>query len=164
MKRRTLVLTAAVVVLLAAIVVGVALRDKFLPERSTQLNEEASASAIVLKEGTFSGRAGHSASGTVKLVRDGADHYLRFENFQMTSGPMVYLYLAPSPEPDSKSEIDDATKIYIDGGADGGELTKRGSFNQKLPAGLDIDSFQGVGAWCDEFSVPFGVATLQPPA
>lgn len=164
MKRRTLLLAVPSVVLLAVVGGAVALRDKFLPEATTHLHEEASVSSMFLKEGAFSGRAGHSASGTVKLIRDGNDYFLRFESFEMTSGPMVYLYLAPSPEPDSKSEIDEATRIYIDGGADGGEITKRGTFNQKLPAGLEIDSFRGVGAWCEDFSVPFAVATLQAPA
>jgi hypothetical protein len=51
-------------------------------------------------------------------------------------------------------------KVRIEGGADGGESTKEGSFNQRLPESLDPSAYSGVGVWCDRFGVPFGYASL----
>lgn len=164
MKRNVLIAIAVVVVAIP-LLVFLAMPGRFLPEKTQNLSEDAPGdtmmeNASVLGEGTWSGKAGHAASGRVELLRVGEQHYLRFEDFEMTSGPMVYLYLTPSTDGDTKAEIDAGVRILIDGGADGGEATKRGTFNQLLPAGLDITQYHGVAAWCDDFSVPFGTAAL----
>lgn len=157
MRRRTLwILIAGGVVAVAAI----AALPFFLPEKATHLSEAAPSQAVEIARGTWSGRAGHSASGTVILLQNGSSAWLRFEGFEMTNGPAVYLYLSTSGEPDSQAEIGESWRLPITGGADGGELTKRGEFNQALPEGFDVSRVRGLGAWCDDFRVPFAVATM----
>lgn len=153
-------LAAVGLVLLVGIVVAL---PRFLPERSLRLDESAPEGARTVLEGSWSGRAGHSASGKVSLVQNGSQAWLRFEDFEMTSGPAVYLYLGMDEEPDSQSEIERSWRLPIMGGADGGELTKRGDFNQMLPDGFDVSKVRGLGAWCDDFRVPFGVAPMAAP-
>lgn len=117
-------------------------------------------SATVLKRGEFAGKDGHECSGVVELAADDQGRFLQFREFRMTQGPDVYCYLTPAADPDTKTEVAAGTRIRIDGGADGGELTKTGTFAQSLPTGVDDDAM-GVAAWCDDFSVPFGAATLE---
>lgn len=161
MQKRTRIIAVGIALLVILVGVVVA-KGYFLPEKAQHVDEAMmeSGDTSVLASGTFTGRTGHHVSGTVKLLRMGSDHFLRFENYDQTQGPDVFLYLTPSPTPDSGSEIGAGRKILVDGGADGGEITKEGNWNQKLPADLDLPSFQGVGMWCDNFRVPFGYATL----
>lgn len=136
----------------------------FLPEGATRVDEAKPAAneSDVLATGAFAGKAGHDASGTVVLLRMGGEYWLRFENYQQTQGPDVFLYLTPSPDPDTRDEIEAGRRILIDGGAGGGEMTKVGNFNQKLPADVDVSLYHGAGVWCQRFGVPFGSAPLDP--
>jgi hypothetical protein len=119
------------------------------------------ADATVIKTGTLSGTdAAHDVSGTVMLYRDSNGHFLRFEAYQQTQGPDVFVYLTPAGNPETKADIKAGTKVLIDGGADGGESTKEGTFTQRLPSDFNPDAYNGVSIWCDDFSVPFGSATL----
>ncbi|MFC6961897.1 DM13 domain-containing protein [Halocatena marina] len=122
-------------------------------------NEEPSG-GTVLKSGTFAGKADHECSGTVELVEDADGLFLQFREYQQTQGPDVFCYLTPAEDPDTSEEIDAGTKVLIDDGADGGEITTVGTFSQRLPNGLKIADLSGVGIWCENFSVPFGAATL----
>lgn len=148
------------VVLLA----GVALigpSDFFLSEGSVQVEESPiDERAEVLERGTFVGTAGHDVTGTVLLVEHDGELYLRFENYSQTQGPDVFVYVTPSETPDSNEEIAAGTKVPIDGGADDGESTKEGTFNQRLPQGVSAEDIDGVGIWCDRFATPFGYAEL----
>jgi hypothetical protein len=170
MDRRTKRVTLAVVVLVivgTGVVVGA---EFFAPEQATQVNGSTtnstdstgpSSSAQVIKMGTFSGTGGHGVSGTVSLLRDGETYYLRFENYSQTQGPDVFVYLTPAESPEESGEIAAGRKIRIDGGADGGESTKEGTFTQRLSDDVDATQYNGVGIWCEDFGVSFGSATLQ---
>lgn len=161
MKRRTLLGGAGAVAALGAGYLGY---ERFAPEDATRSDEDRAADgATVLKTGTFAGKAGHRCSGTVLLARDGGGHFLQFREYEQTQGPDVYCFLAPDPDPDEAAEIEAGTKVRIDGGADGGELTKTGTFAQSLPGDAAPSSARGVGVWCEDFSVPFGAATLTEP-
>ena len=163
MNRRSVVVVAVVFALAAgAVLVGVEL---FAPERATVVAESDTfgPDAEVLKTGTFVGKAGHSVSGTVSVVRDGDALYLHFEDYSQTQGPDVFVYVTPAADPDSTEEVYVGTKVLVDGGADGGESTKEGTFVQRLPDGVDPSTVNGVGIWCDRFSTPFGAATLTQP-
>lgn len=149
-----------VLLLLAALAV-IGPSDFFLPEQATQVEEGTLGEAEVLKRGTFTGKAGHDVQGTVLLVRDEDGLALRFENYSQTQGPDVFVYISASGTPDTGEEIADSTKILIDGGADGGESTKEGTFTQRLRADVDPSNINGIGIWCEKFATPFGVAELQ---
>jgi hypothetical protein len=40
------------------------------------------------------GTSGHPARGSVRVVKDGSDSYIRYENFKTINGPDIYVYLA----------------------------------------------------------------------
>lgn len=142
--------------------------EQLAPEQATRVDEGGGGTGPTLSEGAetlasgqFSGKAGHRCTGRVDLVRDDDAHFLRFVNYEQTQGPDVFVYVCPDPDPDTSSEISSGTKVLIDGGADGGESTKTGTFVQQLPAGIDVGGIRGVGIWCENFRTPFGAATLE---
>lgn len=47
----------------------------------------------ILKTGQFEGLLGHQASGTAKIIKVNNMTYLRFENFQVTNGPDLHVYI-----------------------------------------------------------------------
>jgi len=152
------------IVVIVLVGAGVVVADEFfLPEQATQVDgaDSLNSSAEVLTTGTFSGATGHSVSGTVSVVQDGDGYALQFENYSQTQGPDVFVYLTPAGDPTAGSEIEAGRKILIDGGADGGESTKEGTFTQRLPDDVDPSEYGGVGIWCENFGVPFGSATLE---
>jgi len=181
MKRRTFLGAAGGVTVLAG--GGVLGFELFAPERATEADEdrtggagttdaggpdgtrpdggESSDGATVLKRGEFVGKDGHDCSGVVELARDDEGYFLQFTDYEQTQGPGVYCYVTPEPDPDTGAAIDAGTKVLIDGGAEGGELTKTGTFAQSLPDEADPEAAQGVASWCEDFSVPFGAATLE---
>ena len=163
MKVKTRYVVVGVVALLVVVAGGVVAERYFLPERSTQVNAagDLNASASILATGTFAGQTGHQVSGTVSVVEDGGTHYLRFENYEQTQGPDVFVYLTPSATPEASADVAAGERVLIDGGADGGESTKEGTFVQALPEDVDPTQYRGVSIWCDDFGVPFGSATLE---
>lgn len=169
-------------ILAGAVVVaaGAFVADRyFLPEKALLLDEaepmgqgdgmmddggmamDDGASMYAEREGTWMGKAGHTARGTVRLLHVDGAWWLRFEDYEQTQGPDVFLYLTPSEDADTLEEIQAGVKILIDGGPDGGEMTKEGNFNQRLPDGLDPTQYHGAAVWCEQFRVPFGTAPLR---
>ena len=161
--RRTLVLggVAVVIVGLATAIAVIGPSDFFLPEQSTNVEETATTEGDeLLKRGTFVGTAGHRVTGTVELRRSDEGLSLRFVSYEQTQGPDVFVYVTPSSSPDTRGEIRDGVKVRLDGGADGGESTKEGTFTQRLPDGIGAEDIGGVGIWCEQFATPFGYAEL----
>lgn len=141
-------------------VVGLTANELFAPERSTAVVEAEEPLGTPLKRGEFVGKTNHRVSGTVTLYEDDEGFFLRFEEYEQTQGPDVFVYLTPAADPETTSEVRAGVRVLIDGGADGGESTKEGTFTQRLSAALDPTGYMGVSIWCDRFSVPFGAATL----
>lgn len=147
--------------------------ELFAPERATVVDEDRASMAAatsgsdggaeVLKRGEFVGKANHRCSGTVEIARDDSGLFLQFRDYDQTQGPDVFCYLTPDADPDETPAVEAGVKVLIDGGADGGEMTKTGTFSQPLSAEIDVDATNGVAIWCDQFSVPFGAATLSAP-
>jgi hypothetical protein len=161
MKRRTLLGAVGGGVLLGGGYLGFEL---FAPERATEVDEDRTGGrdgdVTVLKTGEFVGKANHRCSGRVELARDAEGSFLQFRDYEQTQGPDVFCYLTPDPDPDTSAQVAAGRKVLVDGGADGGELTKTGTFAQRLPDDVDPAAVGGVAVWCDRFSVPFGAATL----
>jgi hypothetical protein len=137
--------------------------ELFAPERATVVAEDVADDGVTVhKTGEFVGKDNHRCSGTVELAADTDGYLLRFREYEQTQGPDVFCYLTPDPDPETAAAVGAGAKVLIDGGADGGELTKTGTFTQRLPADLGVDptTARGVAVWCDRFAVPFGAATL----
>lgn len=138
---RRIIQLGIAVVAVGALAGGYVVADTyFFPEQSTVVSGTASpdSSATVLETGTFSGKVGHSVSGTVTLLEDEDGYYLQFENYRQTQGPDVYL--TPAADPDTPPEIEAGRKILVDGGAEGGESTKEGTFLQFQPTSTSTDT------------------------
>ena len=125
----------------------------------TFLNEAMPPSAVdvpgsLLATGEFrDGSPGHNGSGTVKILR-GADGklVLRFENFSVTNGPDLFVYLTPVP---NGGDIDSGLNL-------GDNKATDGNINYDIPDGTDITKFNSVVIWCRQFSIKFAFAPLDP--
>jgi len=110
-----------------------------LPQGTSQ--SEMSPSAEVV------GTTGHPASGTARVIRDGENTYLRYENFKTINGPDLFVYLATDK---------DATE-FINLGA---LKATEGNVNYEIPAGTDLSKYKYALIWCRAFGVLFNSAKL----
>ena len=94
------------------------------------------------------GTPGHPANGEVKVIRDGSNQYVRFENFSTINGPNLHVYLAK----------DLGAKDFIDLGAIKGT---DGNINYQVPSGVDLSEYTYIMHWCVPFRVLFNYAEIQ---
>lgn len=95
----------------------------------------------------------HKGSGIAKLVKVDDKNILRFEDFNVVSGPDLYVYLSKSEQPtgDIKSLGD-----YIDLG-----LLKGTSGNQNYEIPENITGYKTAVIWCKRYGVLFTYAVMQ---
>jgi hypothetical protein len=101
----------------------------------------------------------HQTQGRAVLVRlpDGR-RFIRFEDFSVTNGPDLYVYLSGHPSPRTGTELHEGAAFEV------ARLKGNiGSQNYELPADLDVSKFKSVAIYCKRFSVMFGSAQLIPP-
>ena len=96
----------------------------------------------------------HRGSGTAAIyeLEDGS-MLIRFEDFEVTNGPDLHVYLVPHENPTSS---DDLTG-YVDLGSLKGNI---GDQNYEIPDGVAISDFGSVVIYCVPFHVFFSVAPL----
>ena len=108
----------------------------------------------ILVQGTFEGVAGHEGAGTVTILPlpDGGA-LLRFENFAVTEGPDLYVYLVQAADPVASADFG----TYVDLG-----LLESNVGNQEyvIPADVDVNQYQSVVIYCLAYDVLFAMATL----
>jgi Electron transfer DM13 len=100
----------------------------------------------------------HHGQGLAKLLLlpNGA-RVLRFEDFAVTNGPDVYVYLSGHPGPR------DGRQLHERGTFELGQLKGNvGAQNYELPADLGLDRFASAVIYCRRFSVIFSTAALLP--
>ena len=118
---------------------------------------EAMTAAGAVKIGTFrDGDSRHHGSGraTIYRLEDGS-HILRLEDFRVTNGPDLRVYLSSHPDPENPRDVKDQGYLEL------GKLKgNRGNQNYEIPAGVDINGQQSVVIYCKPFSVVFSVASL----
>ncbi len=96
----------------------------------------------------------HRGTGTATIYElDDGGKVLRFENFEVTNGPDLRVYLVPNSNPESSGDITG----YVELGALKGNI---GDQNYEIPDDVDISEYGSVVIYCDPFSVIFSVATL----
>jgi hypothetical protein len=101
----------------------------------------------------------HKGEGTASIVTlaDG-QRVLRFEDFTVTNGPDLFVYLSGHPEPRNGGQVHE-------NGVELGRLKGNvGSQNYTLPADLDLSKVKSVVIYCKQFSFVFSTATLLPGA
>lgn len=119
--------------------------DEEMPEMEEGLEP------VVLKEGNFGDSDFiHKGTGKAKVIEypDGS-RILRFEDFEVTNGPDLFVYLSDSENP--KENLGS----YVDLGVLKGNI---GNQNYELPENLE--DFKSVVIWCKEFGVLFPYAVL----
>jgi Electron transfer DM13 len=115
------------------------------------------AAPIALASGSFrDGDSFHKGSGKAGIyqVADGS-YVLRFEDFEVTNGPDLHVYLAKHANPTTTSEVNEGG--YLDLGSIKGN---QGAQNYAIPAGSDLSLYKSVVIYCQPFHVVFSVAPL----
>lgn len=110
--------------------------------------------AILKKGGFVDADDFHQGSGTATIYESGGQRVLRLENFMVTNGPDLQVYLAASTRPTRRDDLGE----YVDLGALKGN---QGNQNYEIPADVDLDSYNSVVIYCEPFHVVFSTATLR---
>jgi hypothetical protein len=95
----------------------------------------------------------HKGSGTARIIEQGGKRYLRLEDFQVTNGPDLYVYLSESKEPDNNLQSLDK---YISLGRLKGNA---GDQNYEIPE--PFLGYDTVVIWCQKFGVLFTYALME---
>ena len=95
----------------------------------------------------------HRGSGTAKLLEVNGKRILRLEDFNVTSGPDLYVYLSESKTP--TGDIKSLDK-YINLG-----LLKGTSGNQNYEIPEPFRGYDTVVIWCQRYGVLFTYAVMQ---
>ena len=95
----------------------------------------------------------HKGSGTAKLLEVNGKRILRLEDFNVTSGPDLYVYLSESKNP--TGDIKSLDK-YISLG-----LLKGTSGNQNYEIPEPFRGYDTVVIWCQKFGVLFSYAVMK---
>lgn len=111
----------------------------------------------ILASGSFrDADAVHRGAGDAALYRlDGDEHVLRIENFRVTNGPKLVVYLAEHPDPQSAADV---LEGYIKLGDLKGNV---GNQNYPIPAGTRVADYRSAVIWCELFDVLFSPAPLE---
>jgi hypothetical protein len=98
------------------------------------------------KLGAFQGLKGHQATGKAEVITVGDVSFLRFEDFEVTNGPDLHVYMTKNGD--------------VDSGIDLGKLKgNKGSQNYELN-GINTNVYNTVVIYCQPFHVYFASATL----
>ena len=98
------------------------------------------------KLGMFQGLKGHEAKGKAEVISVGDISFLRFEDFEVTNGPDLHVYMTKNGD--------------VDSGIDLGNL-KGSKGNQNYALGeINADIYNTVVIYCQPFHVYFASAKL----
>lgn len=98
----------------------------------------------------------HQGEGTATIFELGpGERTLRFEEFRVTNGPDLRVLLVNTPNPEGRSDLDDAG--YVELGKLKGNV---GSQNYDIPDTVSLSDVESVVIYCKPFRVVFSVATL----
>ena len=110
---------------------------------------------LVLVETLLTGQlvrinAADYGSGTVRIVRIGADRIVRFDGVDIAGAPDTYVYLS------DRSDGTPGTFVNL-----GRLKATNGSFNYPIPATVDLATVHSVVVWCRQFTVTITFAELR---
>ncbi len=100
----------------------------------------------------------HKGEGKALIIMlpDG-QRFLRFEDFKVTNGPDLYVYLSGHAAPRDRVQLHQGAAFEV------GRLKGNiGDQNYALPAEVDLSKFKSVAIYCKRFSVIFSTAELVP--
>jgi hypothetical protein len=128
----------------------------------TRSVSEAAPAAAPIQSRVASGEFGavdaiHKGEGTAAIVRltDGQWVLRLDDDFRVTNGPDLYVYLSSAPSPRS------STELHADGAFEVAQLKGNvGGQNYELPPDLDLGQFRSVVIYCRRFTTVFSTAEL----
>ncbi len=101
-----------------------------------------------VKTGAFEGRSDHVTTGGVSVVKEGGRHVLVFaDDFSLDGAPDPVVGFGNGGEYDAASQL-------------GALENLTGGQRYALPASFDPAAYGEAYVWCEQFSVPLGVASL----
>lgn len=116
-----------------------------MQEMESQISS-GSQTVVYSKQGQFSGMNGNGATGKAFVISVGKIAFLRFENFQVTNGPGLHVYMTEGGD--------------ISSGIDLGKLKgSTGDQNYALN-GVDIKTYDTVVIYCQPFHIYYAQAKL----
>jgi hypothetical protein len=102
--------------------------------------------------------AGHRGKGKATLfVSPSGAATLRFTEFEVTNGPDLEVWLVKASKITAKADVTGSKWISL--GALKGNI---GDQNYAIPAGTSLAEYGSVVIWCEQFSVLFASAALEP--
>jgi len=101
-----------------------------------------------LASGTFSGRSDHITTGTASLVKTDAGYQIVLSgDFELDGAPDPVVAVGNGETYSVSNKL-------------GALKNRTGAQTYDLPAGITPANFSQVYIWCEQFSVPLGVANL----
>lgn len=133
-------------------------QDDVVVEAMIQPVADSSVGTVVETETVLQGQFGeidavHKGSGMAKLIRQDGSAYVRFEDFKVTNGPDLYVYLSDAETPGQTLE---SLGNYVSLGKLKGNI---GDQNYAIPA--DFTGAKTVVIWCQRFGVLFTFARFE---
>ena len=158
-SRRPLILVAFLAIIAALPVVWYLGSPLFVNQTVHDEAPGVGTAAQVLVQGRFGViDAIHTGEGTAVILQlpDG-QRVLRLDDFRVTNGPDLYVYLSGHPAPRSSAELhaDGAFEVAALKGNVGGQT-------YALPADLDRSRFRSAVIYCRRFTTVFSTAELVP--
>ena len=120
--------------------------ENIVSEDMNDMMDSSETSVEIIKSGSFDGLAGHFAEGTAKIILVGDTTYLRFEDFQVTNGPDLRVYLTPDGDVNNGIHLD--------------KLKGSKGDQNYLLENIDVDTYDTVVVYCQPFGVYFGQSEL----
>jgi hypothetical protein len=124
-------------------------------ETEEMMPETAGEPAIISQCQFMGADSFHMGSGQAAIYQlPEGTHVLRFEDFSVTNGPDLHVYLVKNPNPASASDVGDD---FVNLGSIKGNL---GNQNYDIPADIDLGQYHSVVIYCEPFHVIFAAAPL----
>jgi len=129
------------------------MQDTVMHEQLPESSAEEPLQFSLIAQGSFADADSiHKGSGTATIYAfPDASEILRFENFSVTNGPALHVFLTKNTDGTKDAEAYDLGTLK----------GNKGNQNYDIPADIDIGEFKSVLIYCVPFKVPFAVATLQ---
>jgi hypothetical protein len=108
-------------------------------------NETDLSNLIVLKSGNFNPTSGISVTGSAELVTDNTTNFIRLQNFTISGGPDLKVYLSKNDFPSE----------FVNLGALIGSKTI-----YEIPASVNINEYSHVLIHCQQYNHLFAIAQL----
>lgn len=124
-------------------------------KKETVVKETMPTGPTLINSGNFKDADNfHKGSGLAKLLKNNSGHLLRFEDFMVTNGPQLHVYLATGSDPKDHDSLGE----YIDLGPLKGNI---GNQNYNIDPDIDVSKYKSVVIYCVPFRVVFSVANLK---